>query len=336
MTKLARVFVALILGTALLAGVATPSRAQELRLSTFVPPVHVIYREVLVPWAQEVEKATKGEVKVTLYPSMQLGGKPPELFRQAQDGVVDLVFTLPGYTSPAFPRTQMIELPGLKPDGLAATNMMWDLLDPYLLPEYEGTKVIALWGAEDAGLMSRAKAFRSMDELKGLRMRAPSAAQAKQLQAMGAVPIAAPITEVYQGLERGVMDGAMVPFTTILDFRLGEVAKGFTISGPIFGRSSFLVVMNKKKYDSLSPAARAAIDQLSGRQLSLKATAVYIKRAEEAVKSVRGKADVVNLSADEQQRIGKVLRPIVDEWIKESEAKGIPAREMLKRAGYSG
>ena len=336
MIKLARAFIALVLGAGILTAGTAPSRAQELRLSTFVPPVHVIYREILVPWANEVAKATNGEVKVTLYPSMQLGGKPPELFRQAKDGVVDLVFTLPGYTSPAFPRTQMIELPGLKPDGLAATNMMWDLLDPYLLPEYEGTKVIALWGAEDAGLMSRGAAIRTLEDVKGKRMRSPSAAQAKQLQVMGAVPIAAPITEVYQGLERGVMDGAMVPFTTILDFRLGEVAKGFTISGPIFGRSSFLIAMNKKKYDSLSPAARAAIDKLSGRELSLKATAVYIKRAEEAVKSVRGKADVVTLSAEEQRRIGAVLRPIIDEWITESEGKGIPARDMLKRAGFSG
>jgi len=214
--------------------------------------------------------------------------------------------------------------------------MMWDVLDPYLLPEYEGTKVIALWGAEDAGLMSRGKAFRSMDDLKGLRIRAPSAAQAKQVQAMGAVPIAAPITEVYPGLERGTMDGVMVPFTTILDFRLGEVAKGFTISGPIFGRSAFLITLNRKKYDSLSPASRAAIDRLSGRQLSLKATDVYIRRAVQAVDSVRGKADVVTLSAAEQQRIGKALRPIIDEWIKESEARGIPARDMLRKAGYPG
>jgi TRAP-type C4-dicarboxylate transport system substrate-binding protein len=174
-----------------------------------------------------------------------------------------------------------------------------------------------------------------MEDLKGLCVRAPSAQQAKQLQAMGAVPIAAPITEVYPGLERGTMDGAMVPFTTILDFRLGEVAKGFTIAGPIFGRSAFLIVMNQKKYDSLPPAARAAIDKLSGRALSLKATEVYIKRAEEAVKSVRDKADVVTLSAAEQSRIGTTLRPIIDEWIKESESKGIPARDMLKRAGYA-
>jgi TRAP-type C4-dicarboxylate transport system substrate-binding protein len=335
--KLARIPVALALGAAALLGIAPTSQAQELRLSTFVPPVHVIYREILTPWAADVAKATNGAVKVTLYPSMQLGGKPPELFRQTVDGVIDLCFTLPGYTSPAFPRVGIIELPGLKEDGLAATNMMWDLLDPYLLPEFEGTKVIALWGAEDAGLMTRgSKAIRSMDDLKGLRMRSPSAAQAKQLQYMGAVPIAAPITEVYPGLERGTMDGAMVPFTTILDFRLGEVAKGFTISGPIFGRSVFLVAMNKKKFDALSPDARAAIDKLSGRQLSLKATDVYIKRAAQAVESVTGKADVVTLSPAEQQRITKTLRPIIDEWVKEMEPKGIPARDMLKRAGYKG
>ena len=99
------VFARLVVACAVLVGVAMPTRAAELRLSTFVPPVHVIYREILVPWAQDVEKATQGEVKVTFYPSMQLGGKPPELFRQAQEGVVDLVFTLPGYTSAALPRT---------------------------------------------------------------------------------------------------------------------------------------------------------------------------------------------------------------------------------------
>jgi TRAP-type C4-dicarboxylate transport system substrate-binding protein len=314
---------------------APAAQAQELRLSTFVPPVHIIYREIIVPWARDVEKQTNGQVKVTLYPSMQLGGKPPELFRQAVDGVADLVFTLPGYTSPAFPRTGIIELPGLKEDGFAATEMMWDLLDPYLLPEYKGTKVIAIWGAEDAGLMTRTeKAYRTMEDLKGLRIRAPSAAQAKQVQYMGAVPIAAPITQVYPGLERGTMDGAMVPFTTILDFRLGEVAKGFTISGPIFGRSVFLIAMNEKKYNGLSAQNRAVIDKLSGRGLSRKATEVYIKRAEQAVASVRGKADVYELPKSEQERIAKVLRPIIDEWIKEMEPKGIPAREMLRKAGY--
>ncbi len=334
MSRLARFPFAVVLSAAALSGATLTTQAAEIRLSTFVPPVHVIYREVIIPWAQEVSKATNGEVKVTLYPSMQLGGKPPELYRQVADGVIDATFTLPGYTSAAFPRTQVIELPGLKKDGIAATNMMWDILDPYLLPEYKDVKIIALWGAEDAGLMSRGKTIQTLDDLKGMRMRAPSAQQAKQLEQMGAVPVAMPITQVYQSLERGVVDGAMLPFSTIIDFRLGEVAKSYTIPGPLFGRSSFLIAMNRKKYDSLSPAARAAIDRLSGRPLSLKATDIYVKRADQGVDSVMGKATVTEFSPEEQKRIAAVLKPIIATWVKESEAKGIPAKDMLRKAGY--
>jgi len=334
MSRFVRNTLALVGSATAILGTGMTAQAQELRLSTFVPPVHVIYREIITPWAADVAKATNGAVKVTLYPSMQLGGKPPELYRQSAEGVVDLVFTLPGYTSPAFPRVHVIELPGLKPDGVAATNMMWDLLDPYLLPDFEGTKVIALWGAEDAGWMSRSAAFRSLDDLKGKRMRAASAPQAKQLEVLGAVPVAMPITQVYQNLERGVVDGAMLPFSTIPDFRLGEVAKAITITGPLFGRSSFLISLNKKKYDSLSAASRAAIDKLSGRALSLKATEVYLTRSAQGIESIRGKAEVYELPAAEQKRVSEALKPIIADWIKENEAKGIPAKEMLRKAGY--
>jgi TRAP-type C4-dicarboxylate transport system substrate-binding protein len=240
-----------------------------------------------------------------------------------------MVFTLPGYTSPAFPRTQMVELPGLSPDGRAATELLWKLLDPYLKPEFEGVKVIALWAAEDAGLMTRGKPIKTLEDLKGLRMRSPSAAQARQLAVMGASPVAMPITELYPGLERGVIDGAMVPFSVIIDFRIGEVAKTYTIPGPLFGRSSFLIALNQKKFDALSPKAKAAIDKHSGLALSLKATDVYIKRAEQGVASVRGKAEVVSFSKEEQQKIATLLRPIVDDWVKDAEGKGIPAKKML-------
>jgi len=334
MKNSARIPLALVAGALMLPGASAVSQAEELRLSTFVPPVHVIYREIITPWAQEVSKATNGEVKITLYPSLQLGGKPPELYRQVSEGVIDATFTLPGYTSAAFPRTQMIELPGLKKDGIAATNMMWDVLDPYLLPEYKDVKIIALWGAEDAGLMSRTKPIRTLDDLKGMRMRAPSAQQAKQLEQMGAVPVAMPVTQVYQSLERGVVDGVMIPFSTIVDFRLGEVAKAYTVPGPLFGRSSFLIAMNRKKYDSLSPSARAAIDRVSGRGLSLKATEVYVKRAEQGLESVKGKATITEFSPEEQARIAAVLKPIIKEWVQNSEGKGIPARDMLRKAGY--
>jgi TRAP-type C4-dicarboxylate transport system substrate-binding protein len=320
---------ALVLGSLVLAAPPASAQGMELRLSTFVPPVHVIAREIITPWMTDVAKDSGGEVAPKLYPSMQLGGSPPGLYRQAAEGVVDMVFTLPGYTSPAFPRTQMVELPGLSPDGRVATELLWNLIDPYLKPEYEGVKIIALWAAEDAGLMTRGKVIRTLEDIKGLRLRAPSAAQSRQIAVMGGTPVAMPITQVYQGLDRGTIDGAMVPFSTIVDFRLGEVAKAYTIPGPLFGRSSFLIAMNQKKYDSLSAKAKAAIDKHSGLQLSLKATDVYIKRADQGIASVRGKAEIVELPKAEQDKISALLRPIVDDWVKESEAKGIPAKKML-------
>ena len=333
--RVASHFGAVVLGLAGSVAASSPAdAADELRFSSFVPPVHVIAREIITPWIADVAKATNNQLKITFYPSLQLGGSPPDLFRQAQQGVVDIVFTLPGYTSPAFPRTQVIELPGMKPDGRAATNMMWDLLDPYLLPEYEGTKVIALWGAEDAGLMTRSKPIRTLEDIKGMRMRSPSAAQAKQLEMLGAVPVSMPITQFYTNLERGVIDGGMVPFSTIVDFRLGEVARTYTIAGPIFGRSAFLFAMNKRKFDSLPAASRAALDRLSGEGLSLKATDVYIKRAEQGLDSVRGKAEIMTLSAPEQKRFADAIRPAIDAWVKEMEGRGIPAREMLRKAGH--
>lgn len=163
----------LVLGGGLLA--AIPALAQtELRLHTFVGPSHIIYTNILEPLAAEIEAESNGELTLTLYPSMQLGGGAPELIRQAQEGTVDMVFSLPGYTSPQFPRTQMIELPGLAQDGIETTDLMWNLLENgYLDPEFDGLKVLALWAADDAGIYTREKPVRSMDDIAGMILRSP-------------------------------------------------------------------------------------------------------------------------------------------------------------------
>lgn len=332
---------AVAIGAASVFGSLAPTTAEaqtELRLHTFVPPGHIIYTQILEPLAADIAEQTNGEVTMTLYPSMQLGGKAPELIRQAQDGTVDMVFTLPGYTSPLFPRTQMIELPGLRPDGMATTELMWDLLEGgHFDPEYEGLKVVALWAADDAGLYTRDKPIRSLDDIAGMLLRSPSAAQAAQIEKMGATPVAMPIPQLYPQLERGVIDGAMVPFTTILDFRMHEVANYFTITGPLFGRSQFLVVMNEDSYNGLTAEQQAVIDNLTGEALSRKATQVYLDRADEAVAFVReaeGK-EVIEFSEAEQARISEVLAPIYDEWLASMTEQGIDGAAMLAAAGVA-
>jgi TRAP-type transport system periplasmic protein len=316
---------------------ASAAQAQtELRLHTFVGPNHIIFTQILEPLAASIAEETGGEVTLTLYPSMQLGGGAPELIRQAQEGTVDMAFSLPGYTSPVFPRTQMIELPGLAEDGVAATELMWELLEGgHLEPEFDGLRVLALWAADDANIMTRDRPIQSMEDIEGMILRSPSAAQATQIERLGGTPVAMPITELYPQLERGVIDGAMVPFTTILDFRMHEVANYFTITGPVFGRSQFAVVMNEQSYDRLSEEAREVIDRLTGIELSRRATEAYLDRADEGIEFVReadGK-EVIELSQEEQERIREALAPIYEEWVAEMDAQGIDGRAMLAVAG---
>lgn len=319
-------------------GASVASAQTELRLHTFVGPNHIIYTKILEPLAAEIAEASGGSLTLTLYPSMQLGGGAPELIRQATEGTVDMVFSLPGYTSPLFPRTQMIELPGLSTDGLATTELMWKLLDGgYLNPEFDGLKVLALWAADDAGLYTRDKPIRTMEDIEGMILRSPSAAQAGQIEALGGTPVAMPITELYPQLEKGVIDGAMVPFTTILDFRMHEVANYYTITGPIFGRSQFTVVMNEASYNNLSPEHQAIIDRTTGIELSRKATQAYLDRAEESVAFVRADSskEVIEFSAEEQAKILDRLSPIYKAWVEQMSAQGIDGRAMLAVAGVT-
>ncbi|ATX65709.1 hypothetical protein BG454_07610 [Roseinatronobacter bogoriensis subsp. barguzinensis] len=319
-------------------GASFASAQTELRLHTFVGPSHIIYTNILEPLAAEIEERSGGELTLTLYPSMQLGGGAPQLIRQAQEGTVDMVFSLPGYTSPQFPRTQMIELPGLSEDGVASTTLMWELLENgYLDPEFDGLKVLALWAADDAGIYTRERPIRAMEDIEGMILRSPSAAQAGQIEALGGTPVAMPITELYPQLERGVIDGAMVPFTTILDFRMHEVANYYTLTGPIFGRSQFTVVMNEGSYNNLSEEHQAILDDLTGIELSRRATEAYLARADESVEFVRNDSskEVIEFSEEEQARVLEALSPIYAEWAAEMEAQGIDGRALLAVAGIT-
>jgi TRAP-type transport system periplasmic protein len=326
--------IALVAGSTL---AAAPALAQtELRLHTFVPPGHIIFREILEPWAQEVEQESDGALRITLYPSMQLGGGAPELARQAQEGTVDMVFTLPGYTSAAFPRTQMFELPGLAEDGLVATDMMWELIDAGLLEEeYRDLKILALWAADDQNIYTRDTPIRSVDDMSGRLLRTPSAGQAVQLERLGATPVSMPITELYPQLERGVIDGALAPYTTILDFRMHEVANYYTVTGPVFGRSQFLIAMNQASFDNLAEEHQELIERTTGAEMSRRATETYLARADEGVEFVRDAGrEIIEFDEEEQERVREQLRPLIDEWIEEMEGMGIDGRELLETAGY--
>jgi TRAP-type C4-dicarboxylate transport system substrate-binding protein len=305
---------------------------EELKLHSFVPPTHIIWAKVLTPWSQEVAKLSKGELTVRLFPSMQLGGKPPELYRQTQQGITDATFTLPGYTSADFPMMALTELPGTATSADDGTKKLWAHFDKFLARDYKGTKVLMLWNSDTASIMSKSKPVRRLEDLKGMKIRTPSAAQSSQLEALGAIPIDMPVTQIYNSLDRGVIDASMIPMSAALDFKLIEVAKYFTVNAPL-GRSPFLVAMNRNRYEKLPANLKKIIDDTTGLKLSLKGAAVYDAQSRAAVEAAKKSRELIELSAQERQRWVDAFKPMIRRKVEEGEKAGLPARGLVSAYG---
>jgi TRAP-type C4-dicarboxylate transport system substrate-binding protein len=305
---------------------------QELKLASFVPPTHVIWTDVITPWTREVAKVSNNQLTIRMFPAMQLGGRPPDLYRQMVQGISDITFTLPGYTSAEFPMMALTELPGAAESAEDGTRKIWKLFDQFLGRDFKDAKVLMLWNSDSASLMSRAKPIRTLEDFKGLRIRTPSAAQSAQLEALGATPVDMPANQIYNNLDRGVIDASMIPMSAALDFKLIEVVKYFTINAPL-GRSPFLVAMNRSRYEKLPPNLKKVIDDTTGLTLSLKGAETYDKKNDEAIAAAKKTREMIALSPQERQRWAAAFKPMIERQVDAGEKAGLPARGLVTAYG---
>ncbi len=307
---------------------------EELKIAHFMSPKHPMDRFLMRPWAKEIAKITNNDLTARIYPGGELGKGPRAQFKRAVDGVADITFGLQGYTSKQFPRTTLIELPSVAPDGIVATKRLWKIYDRYLAVEYKRVKTLAIWGAESPILMTKNKAIRKISDIKGLKIRTPSKGQAGLIRALGATPVAMPVTRMYNALNTGVVDALMVPPSVIISFKIGEVAKYYTTGLP-FGRSPFFLLMNLQKWESLSASQKAAINKTTGQGLSIKGAKFYEKAGAKGLKSVSkgGKHEVITFSSDEVKKGTALLLKGRDKIVADLEKKGIPAKAILAALG---
>ena len=173
---------------------ATPTLSQQvtLRLHVFIPPPANPYKTFLKPWADKVAKDSGGKLKIQIYPSMQLGGRPPQLLDQVRDGIVDIVWTLPGYTAGRFPKLEVFELPFVHKDPVSSTLALQDFQEKHLQQEFKDYKVLLLHVHGGSMFMTKKKAITKLSDLKGLKIRTATRAGGWYLKSLGAVPIGAP------------------------------------------------------------------------------------------------------------------------------------------------
>lgn len=325
-----------IVGVAMLFGGASSAADYTFKLHHFLSTKAPSHSKMLAPWAKQVEKNSGGRVKIDIYPSMSLGGKPPQLIRQARDGVVDMIWTVNGYTPGLFPRTEVFELPFIHTNDPAATNRaMFDMFQSDLAVEYKGVEVMFLHVHSGQAIHTVDKLVRKPADLKGMKMRIPTRTGAWVIEALGASPVGMPVPQLPQALAKKIIDGALIPWEIIAPLKIQQQTK-YQIEGvdkTRFGTTTFQVSMNKARWNGLPADIKKAFKDASGADWWRKVGQIWAVNDDGGIK-VAAKAgnEHVTLSQAETDVFKKTLEPVVDRWINEVKSKNIDGAALVAKA----
>ncbi|MDP3082541.1 MAG: TRAP transporter substrate-binding protein [Rubrivivax sp.] len=326
-----------LLGASLLAAFAwQPALAADftLRVHQMLPAQAAIPANALAPWAAKVEKESAGRIKVQLFPSMQLGGKPPELFDQAKDGIADVVWTVLGYTPGRFPKSEVFELPFSSGSAEASSRAFYEYVQKNAMDEFKDVKLIAVH-THGPGLFHSQNPINKLEDLKGMKVRGGSRVINIMLEQLGAVPVGMPVPAVGEALSKGVISATTIPWEVVPALKVQQIVKnhtGFSGDKGLYTQT-FAVAMNKAAYEKLPADLKKVIDNNSGIQTA----AAFGKVMDDADKvglSLAQKAGnkVVTLDAAETARWQRAAAGVRAVWYKEVGDKGIDGPKLAAEA----
>lgn len=332
-TKMSRLLGAALLATAMSA-TSAPAQEVVLKLHQFLPAQAPVPAQVLVPWMEKITADSNGRIAFEHYPSMQLGGKPPELVDQVIDGVADIVWTLPGYTPGRFPRTEVIELPFLVSDAESASRALYALGEKHMFAtEYADMKILAMF-THGPGLIHSKAPIVTPADLSGVKLRAPTRTTNLMVSGLGAESIGMPVPAVPESLSKGVIDAALLPWEVTGALKTSELVTNHTeFLGKSLYTSAFILAMNPSTYAALPDDLKAIIDANSGAEFSAMAGRI-VQAADEKPRKIaldRGNT-IVALDAAQSAEWQAAARPTYQVWVDEMAAKGIDGQAILDEA----
>ncbi|TYC64286.1 TRAP transporter substrate-binding protein [Rhodobacterales bacterium] len=312
---------------------ATASKAETLRYAHFMPAQSWQQSTMFEAWADAVDKESDGELSVKIFPAQTLG-KAPSGYDNAKNGVADIAWTVQGYTAGRFPLSQIMELPGLFKTAEVGSCAFQKLYESGALDEeYKDTHVLFVHTHGPGQLHMGNEPVKALGDLKGLKLRRPTAVIGTLLGELGAEPVGLPAPAIYENLERGVIDGYMLTWESVEAFRLAELTKYHTDFG--FYSLAFVTTMNKRKYDALSPKAKAAVDANSGMKWSLIAGKGYDDADAAAIQSLKDSSETFEIPEAEMAEWQAAAARAKDIYLSELDGKGLPGTETYKAVqGY--
>lgn len=325
------------LGGALLAGAAWAQQV-TLRVHHFLPAQANVPRLAIEPWAKKIEAESGGRIKVQIFPAMQMGGTPAQLFDQARDGVADVTWTVLGYTPGRFPKMEVFELPFITPNndraGEITSRAAWEFAQRFAADEFKDVKLIAVH-THGPGLFHTKQPVTGLESVRGMKIRGGTRIVNNMLTKLGATPVGMPVPQVTEALSKGVIDGTTIPWEVGPSLRVHEMVKNHTTfaGDKALYNMAFAFSMNKAKYESLPADLKKVIDDNSGAQTS----AFFGQAMDQGDKSGREIATkagnkITQLELAETQRWLRTASSVEDDWVKEVRAKGIDGAQLVSEA----
>lgn len=329
---------ALIVGaTMLMSGFASSTIAAEFNFSIhhFLSPKAGTHTKMIEPWAAKIEAESGGRIKFEVFPSMSLGGKPPELYNQVRDGVADIIWTLPGYTPGVFPRVEVFELPSVHKGNAVATNKAIQDLSADLAEDFKDIHPLLVHVHTGNALHLTSKDVQSLADMKGLKVRSPSRTGAWMLESWGAEPVGMPVPALPQAMAKNNIDGGLIPFEIAIPLKIAELTD-FSVeldAGQRFGTSTFLFAMNKTSYNSLPYDLKKIIDDNSGPEFAVAMGKVWDDVEPVGIQLAKDKGNTVTaLSASASAEFAVKAEMVGTRWIEEVSSNGIDGKALMAKA----
>lgn len=323
-----------IAAAALALGLAGSAAAQEqitLKISHYLPPSHGFHTDFFGPWAKELESRTGGKVDTEIYAVNSAFGDAARQADQVRAGVIDIALGLRGIPRGRFPASSVIELPFMVEDARDGSRVLWQLYKEGALgDEYEDFKVLALFTHHGGLFHTKERPVRKLEDLRGLRMRTPSPAVSAMLEYLGASPVGMPPAQIYESLQRGVLDGLVTTWDLVGAIKLNEIVQYHTDADAY--TAAFYVVMNKRRYETLPADVRKVIDDMSGESLVAKFGPLWDKWEARGFKDAQRRGqDVIEIDAATRAEWKRQLQPMVDKYLESLKAQGVKDPQALYR-----
>ncbi|MEY2736091.1 MAG: hypothetical protein RLZ58_1500, partial [Pseudomonadota bacterium] len=307
-----------------------------LKFHTFMAPQSLVWLTMHKAWMEKVEKESNGRIKFEGYPAMQLGGTPVQLYDQAKDGVVDIVWTLPGNTAGRFPRIEVFELPFMMNNAEATSKAYWEYVQTVAQDEFKDTHLLALHVHGPGMFHTVDKQIKTVNDLRGLKMRGPTRQVTKLLASVGATPVGMPLPQIPDALSKGTINGAVIPWEVVPSVKVHELTKfhsEFPANAPALYTTTFVMAMNKAKYESLPADLKKVIDNNSGL-----ATSGWLGKTQQSndVPSRKVVADrgntIYQITPADAAEFVKRSSQIDDEWVADMNKRNYDGKKLLETA----